>query len=55
MTGGHAASTRGWALVVDRVVRRYDPSRRLARRLPMPVALGRVAIIPEAIRVPTKP
>jgi hypothetical protein len=38
-------------LFVDWVVRTWDPTPRIASRLPMPVALGRIDITPEAIRI----
>jgi hypothetical protein len=37
------------------VVRGYDPSLRLASRLPAPVEIGRVEIAPDAIRISTSP
>jgi len=43
------------SLVVDWVVRGYDPSLRLASRLPAPVEIGRVEIAPDAIRISTSP
>jgi 4-amino-4-deoxy-L-arabinose transferase-like glycosyltransferase len=39
------------ALLVDWVVRTWDPTPRIASRLPMPVTLGRIDITPEAIRI----
>ena len=39
------------AMLVDWVVRTWDPSPRIASRLPVPVSLGRVDITPEAIRI----
>ena len=41
--------------LVNWVVRNYDPSPGLARRLPVPVRIGRVDISPEAVRITTKP
>ena len=43
------------SLLVDWVVRTWDPSPRLASRLPMPVTLGRVDIASGAIRVSDRP
>ncbi len=40
-------------MVVDWVVRGYDPSLRLASRLPVPVEIGRVEIAPDAVRIST--
>ena len=40
---------------VNWVVRNYDPAPRLARRLPVPVRIGRVDVTPEAVRITTKP
>ena len=40
---------------VNWVVRNYDPSPRLARRLPVPVRIGSVDVTPEAVRITTKP
>ncbi len=39
------------AILVDWVVRTWDPSPRIASRLPIPVTLGRIDITPEAIRI----
>ena len=39
------------AMLVDWVVRTWDPSPRIASRLPVPVSLGRIDITPEAIRI----
>ena len=39
------------SMLVDWVVRTWDPSPRIASRLPVPVSLGRVDITPEAIRI----
>jgi len=41
--------------LVDWVVRTWDPSPRIASRLPVPVALGRIDITPEAIRISANP
>ena len=43
------------ALLVDWVVRTWDPTPRIASRLPMPVTLGRIDITPEAIRISARP
>jgi dolichyl-phosphate-mannose-protein mannosyltransferase/DUF2993 family protein/glycosyl transferase family 22 (putative mannosyltransferase) len=43
------------ALLVDWVVRTWDPTPRIASRLPMPVAVERIDITPEAIRISAKP
>jgi hypothetical protein len=37
--------------LVDWVVRTWDPTPRIASRLPVPVAVGRIEITPEAIRI----
>jgi dolichyl-phosphate-mannose-protein mannosyltransferase len=39
------------ARLVDWVVRTWDPSPRIASRLPVPVTVGRIDITPEAIRI----
>jgi hypothetical protein len=39
------------AALVNWIVRTFDPSARLARRLPAPVAIGPVAITPDAVRI----
>ena len=39
------------AMLVDWVVRTWDPAPRIASRLPVPVTLGRIDITPEAIRI----
>jgi hypothetical protein len=41
--------------LVNWVIRNYDPSLRLASRLPVPVELGRVEIAPDAIRIVPNP
>jgi hypothetical protein len=41
--------------LVNWVIRSYDPSLRLAARLPVPVELGRVEITPDAIRISPNP
>jgi hypothetical protein len=41
--------------LVDWVVRGYDPSLRLASRLPVPVEIGRVDIAPDAVRIRSSP
>jgi MFS family permease len=43
------------ALLVDWVVRTWDPAPRIASRLPVPVTLGRIDITPEAIRISARP
>ena len=43
------------ALLVDWVVRTWDPTPRIASRLPMPVAVERIDITPEAIRISARP
>ena len=43
------------APLVDWVVRTWDPTPRIASRLPMPVALRRIDITPEAIRISAQP
>jgi len=43
------------AALVNWVVRNYDPSPRLARRLPVRVRIGRVDVTPEAVRITTTP
>jgi hypothetical protein len=43
------------SLLVDWVVRGYDPSLRLASRLPVPVEIGRVTVTPDAIRISSYP
>ena len=45
------AESRCRRLLVDWVVRTWDPSPRIASRLPVPVTLGRIDITPEAIRI----
>lgn len=42
-------------LLVDWVVRGYDPSLRMASRLPVPVEIGRVKVAPDAIRISSDP
>jgi hypothetical protein len=37
--------------LVGWVMRQYDPTGRIARRLVMPVGIGRIAIAPEAITI----
>ena len=37
--------------IVNWIVRTFDPSGRIARRLPAPVAIGPVAITPDAVRI----
>jgi len=39
------------ALLVDWVVRAWDPTPRIASRLPVPVTLRHLDITPEAVRV----
>jgi hypothetical protein len=42
-------------VLVNWVIRNYDPTPRLAARVPVPVGIGEVAIAPDAIRIrPTK-
>jgi len=43
------------SMLVNWVVRTWDPTPRIASRLPMPVTLGRIDITPEAIRITEKP
>jgi MFS family permease len=43
------------ALLVDWVVRTWDPTPRIASRLPMPVTVERIDITPEAIRISAGP
>jgi dolichyl-phosphate-mannose-protein mannosyltransferase len=43
------------AMLVDWVVRTWDPTPRIASRLPVPVTLGRIDITPEAIRISARP
>lgn len=43
------------AVLVDWVIRNYDPSPRLASRLPVAVELGRLEVAPDAIRVSPGP
>jgi Dolichyl-phosphate-mannose-protein mannosyltransferase/LmeA-like phospholipid-binding len=43
------------AMLVDWVVRTWDPTPRIASRLPFPVTLGRIEIAPEAIRISARP
>jgi len=43
------------AMLVDWVVRTWDPSPRIASRLPIPVTLSRIDITPEAIRISARP
>ena len=43
------------AMLVDWVVRTWDPTPRIASRLPIPVTVGRIDITPEAIRISAKP
>lgn len=42
-------------MFVDWVVRTWDPTPRIASRLPIPVTVGRVDITPEAIHISAKP
>jgi len=43
------------SMLVDWVVRTWDPTQRIASRLPIPVSVGRVDITPEAIRISARP
>ena len=43
------------SMLVDWVVRTWDPTPRIASRLPVPVTVGRIDITPEAIRITAKP
>jgi len=43
------------ALLVDWVVRTWDPTPKIASRLPLPVTVERVDITPEAIRISARP
>jgi hypothetical protein len=43
------------SMLVDWVVRTWDPTRRIASRLPMPMTVGRIDITPEAIRISARP
>ena len=43
------------ALFVDWVVRTWDPTPRIASRLPLPVTVERIDITPEAIRISARP
>jgi hypothetical protein len=43
------------ALLVDWVVRTWDPTPKIASRLPLPVAVERIDITPEAIRISARP
>ena len=43
------------AMLVDWVVRTWDPTPRIASRLPLPVTVGRIDVTPEAIRISAKP
>ena len=43
------------SMLVDWVVRTWDPSPRIASRLPVPVSVGRIDITPEAIRISARP
>ncbi|HKQ66108.1 MAG TPA: glycosyltransferase family 39 protein [Methylomirabilota bacterium] len=43
------------AFLVDWVVRTWDPTPRIASRLPLPVAVERIDITPEAIRISARP
>jgi hypothetical protein len=38
-------------LLVNWVIRNYDPSARLAARLPFPIELGRISVSDEALRI----
>jgi hypothetical protein len=42
------------AMLVDWIVRTWDPTPRIASRLPLPVSIGRIDITPEAIRISAK-
>jgi hypothetical protein len=42
-------------MLVDWVVRAWDPTRRIASRLPVPMTVGRIDITPEAIRISARP
>jgi hypothetical protein len=42
-------------VLVRWVVRHYDPSAKLASRLPFPVYVGRITITPDAVRISAKP
>ncbi len=43
------------SILVDWVVRTWDPTPRIASRLPIPVTVGRIDITPEAIRISARP
>jgi hypothetical protein len=43
------------SMLVDWVVRTWDPTPRIASRLPIPVTVGRIDITPEAIRISARP
>jgi hypothetical protein len=43
------------AILVDWVVRTWDPTPKIASRLPLPVAVERIDITPEAIRISARP
>jgi hypothetical protein len=43
------------AMLVNWVVRTWDPTPRIASRLPVPVTVGRIEVTPEAIRISAKP
>lgn len=43
------------SLLVDWVIRNYDPSARLASRVPVPVSLGAIDIAPGAVRISSRP
>ena len=38
-------------LLVNWVIRNYDPSARIAARLPFPIELGRISVSGEALRI----
>jgi hypothetical protein len=39
------------AILANLIIRHYDPSTRLASRLPVPVEIGGVTITPDALRI----
>jgi hypothetical protein len=41
--------------VVGWVMRQYDPTGRIARRLAMPVSVGRIAVQPSAVTIGPEP
>jgi hypothetical protein len=43
------------SMLVDWVVRTWDPTPRIASRLPIPVTVGRIDITPEAIQISARP